>query len=190
MCIQIIERWIKLGKPQCITFCKSIDQAERLADLLGSMGMNSRAIHTREKRDSEKARIIAHFKAQKFSNLIGVEILNEGIDVPDVEMVIFARVTHSRRIFVQQLGRGLRVTAKKQNVKVLDFVADVRRLAEGERMNRERTCFMKKEIYRGEGAKMVKFSSISQGNFIYEYLADIADLEENEKVKLNFIAPE
>ena len=37
---------------------------------------------------------------------------------------------------------------------------------------------------------MVKFSSISQGNFIYEYLADIADLEENEKVKLNFIAPE
>ena len=43
------------------------------------------------------------FKAGEFSNLIGVEILNEGVDVPDVGMIVFVRVTHSRRIFIQQL---------------------------------------------------------------------------------------
>jgi superfamily II DNA or RNA helicase len=57
--------------------------------------------------------------------------LNEGIDVPDVNLVVFQRVTHSRRIFVQQLGRGLRLKPNDGKVVVLDFVTDIRRFAEG-----------------------------------------------------------
>jgi superfamily II DNA or RNA helicase len=60
---------------------------------------------------------------------VAVDILNEGIDVPNVNLVCFARVTHSRRIFIQQLGRGLRVANYKDKVVVLDFAADVKRLA-------------------------------------------------------------
>lgn len=51
-----------------------------------------------------------------------VDIFNEGIDVPDVNILVFQRVTHSRRIFIQQLGRGLRISEGKDKVIVLDFV--------------------------------------------------------------------
>ena len=47
-----------------------------------------------------------------------VDILNEGIDVPDVNIVVFQRVTHSRRIFVQQLGRGHPHYGKQEQGKV------------------------------------------------------------------------
>ena len=52
-----------------------------------------------------------------------VDLFNEGVDVPDVDLIAFMRVTHSRRIFVQQLGRGLRVSPAKDRVLVLDFVS-------------------------------------------------------------------
>lgn len=58
------------------------------------------------------------------------DLFNEGVDVPDVDMIVFMRVTHSRRIFVQQLGRGLRISPRKKKVVVLDFVSDLRRLAD------------------------------------------------------------
>ena len=51
--------------------------------------------------------------------------------MPDVNLVVFQRVTHSRRIFIQQLGRGLRLKKGKDKVVVLDFVTDIRRFAEG-----------------------------------------------------------
>ena len=62
---------------------------------------------------------LSDFETGEFSNLIGVDILNEGIDVPDVELVVFARVTHSRRIFVQQLGPE--VFTKVRKVKSFHF---------------------------------------------------------------------
>ncbi len=187
LCSKIVENWNAKNNPQTITFCKSIDHAERLADLLSSMGMPSRAVHSRNMPQAQKAKQLTDFRAKKFANLIGVDLLNEGVDVPDVAMVVFARVTHSRRIFVQQLGRGLRVTPKKKSVLVLDFVADIRRIAEGARLNRERASCSQAEIYRGSGAEMVTFNSESHGNFVDEYLSDIADLEENDRVRLDFI---
>jgi type I site-specific restriction endonuclease len=48
-----------------------------------------------------------------------------------VNIVVFQRVTHSRRIFIQQLGRGLRLASGKDKVIVLDFVSDIRRFAAG-----------------------------------------------------------
>jgi superfamily II DNA/RNA helicase len=68
--------------------------------------------------------------------LCAVDVLNEGVDVPDVNLVVFQRVTHSRRIFVQQLGRGLRLAPGKTRVIVLDFVSDVRRFAAGLELQR------------------------------------------------------
>ncbi len=189
LCSNFVERWNENNCPQCITFCKSIDHAERLAELLSSMGLPSRAVHSRDMPQAEKAKHLTDFRAKRFANLIGVDLLNEGVDVPDVAMVVFARVTHSRRIFVQQLGRGLRVTDEKKMVRVLDFVADIRRIAEGARLNQERGAIMQRETYRGDGASMVKFNSETQGGFVEEYLSDIADLEENDRVHLNFINP-
>lgn len=69
------------------------------------------------------------FRNGDISIITAVDILNEGVDIPDVNIICFARVTHSRRIFVQQLGRGLRLRPGKRHVEVLDFVSDIRRVA-------------------------------------------------------------
>jgi superfamily II DNA or RNA helicase len=186
---KIIQEWNANNRPQTITFCKGIDHAKRMAELLSAMGMSSRAIHSRKMPQAVKAKHLMDFKSGVYSNLIGVDILNEGIDVPDVEMIVFARVTHSRRIFIQQLGRGLRIHPGKEGVVVLDFVADIRRISAGIRMNNERNQYRSAEIYRGPSSDMVQFEGVEHGQFVDAFLADAADLDENDRIRLDFIQP-
>ena len=107
-------------------------------------------------------------------------MLNEGIDVPEVNIVCFARVTHSRRIFLQQLGRGLRLSKGKSKVKVLDFVADIRRVAEGIEMNKEAIRISEEENYY-LNRQIIKFSSEVKPYFkqYLEDMADISNLDDN-----------
>jgi superfamily II DNA or RNA helicase len=188
LCEVASSRWFELNKPQTITFSPSIQHAEIITRLFNSYGLPSKVIHSGLPM-AEQTRVLIEFKSGKFSNLVSVDKLNEGIDVPDVALVIFARVTHSRRIFIQQLGRGLRVTPKKKKVVVLDFVSDIRRLAEGFRLNQERRAIRSLEHYSGVGADLVTFSTELHGSFVSEYLVDVADLEESDRVKLDFISP-
>lgn len=80
---------------------------------------------------AERNRILCDFHDGAIQVVCAVDIFNEGVDVPDVNIVVFQRVTHSRRIFIQQLGRGLRLSEDKDKVLVLDFVSDIRRFAAG-----------------------------------------------------------
>ena len=113
-------------------------------------------------------------------------MLNEGIDVPEVNVVVFARVTHSRRIFLQQLGRGLRLSGSKTHVKVLDFVADIRRVGAGLELNTSASSYKIKENVSYPDGQIVKFSKYSQ-DFFEEYLADMADLSDlDENTTLQF----
>ncbi len=101
-------------------------------------------------------------------------MLNEGIDVPDVNLVVFLRVTHSRRIFIQQLGRGLRIREGKFTVRILDFVADVRRIAAGMSFNLEAENVAQKvkgkESIRFPDGKIVQFSNDRALEYFREYL--------------------
>ena len=87
----------------------------------------------------ERNRLLWDFADGRIGILCAMDVLNEGVDVPDVNLVVFQRVTHSRRIFVQQLGRGLRLAEGKDKVIVLDFVSDVRRFAAGLELQRAST---------------------------------------------------
>lgn len=180
----VISRWKYLDRPQTITFCQSVKHAEQLCEVFNDMGLPTRYL-TGEHKEKERAEAFTDFRLGNFSNLIGVDILNEGVDLPDVELVVFARITHSRRIFIQQLGRGLRVTDQKDTVTVMDFVADIRRLGALSKLNRGAREI---EFYRDSGAEIVEFDPLVKSAFVEEYLADIADLEEHQKPKLNFIA--
>jgi superfamily II DNA or RNA helicase len=87
------------------------------------------SLTTRIKDQKERAKRLREFRKGEIKMLTCYDMLNEGIDVPDVDFIVYLRVTHSRIIFLQQLGRGLRYKPGK-TLFVLDFVADIRRLDE------------------------------------------------------------
>ena len=168
-----------------LVFCRSIEHAQRLQGFFRQFDIAAGVLHSDLHR-SERFRNLSNFRIGSLRVLISIEMLNEGIDVPEVNIVVFARVTHSRRIFLQQLGRGLRLSNLKTQVTVLDFVADVRRLAAGVELNEEASGYKNKEEIRYPDGEIVKFSKYSQ-DFFDEYLKDMADISDlDEDAHLDF----
>nr|WP_280790859.1 DEAD/DEAH box helicase family protein [Blastococcus sp. CT_GayMR19] len=132
------EAWAELGEgARGIVFCGTVAHAETVAARINALGFtNAAPIYSRSSAGVtmspvDRNSLLLDFADGRIGILCAVDVLNEGVDVPDVNLVVFQRVTHSRRIFVQQLGRGLRLAAGKTKVVVLDFVSDVRRFAAG-----------------------------------------------------------
>lgn len=181
---EIVENMKLLNNPRVLVFCRSIKHAERLLLFFKGYDVKTAVLHSDVDRVN-RFKTLSGFRIGKISVLISVDMLNEGIDVPEVNMVCFARVTHSRRIFLQQLGRGLRLSDNKKIVKVLDFVADIRRVAEGLNMNREASQYYGQEIVNYPDGDIVKFSS-DTSSFFKQYLEDmsnISDLDEDARLQ-------
>lgn len=177
----------KTPDARTLVFCRSIEHAKRLQAFFRQFDIAAGMLHS-ELHRAEKFRNLSNFRIGTLRVLISIEMLNEGIDVPEVNIVVFARVTHSRRIFLQQLGRGLRLSHHKTHVTVLDFVADVRRLAAGVELNDSARGYKDKEEVRYPDGEIVKFSQYSQ-DFFSEYLADMADISDlDEDAHLDFPA--
>ena len=174
----ICEKMEGIEKPRALAFCRSIDHAERLQPLFAARGVRAALMHSRLTRE-QRFKNLSAFRLGEIEMLISIEMLNEGIDVPDVNLVAFMRVTHSRRIFIQQLGRGLRLSPGKKEVLVLDFVADIRRVAAGIAMNREaKGRASEPEVVRYRDGQIVKFDNDAPAKFFDAYLADVADVDD------------
>jgi len=173
----IASKLAAIDRGRAIGFCRTIEHARRLQPLLAAQGVRAALLHSELTRE-ERFRNLSGFRRGDISMLLSVEMLNEGIDVPDVNVVAFMRVTHSRRIFVQQLGRGLRLSPGKGKVLVLDFVADVRRVAAAFRMNRDAGARgANPEVMRFRDGRIIKFDNDHPASFFSEYLEDVADVE-------------
>ncbi|MBN1459473.1 MAG: DEAD/DEAH box helicase family protein [Armatimonadetes bacterium] len=160
-----------------LVFSPSIEHAEYFAKVLGSFGLKAQSVSS-EMLDRDRDRIMSKFRRGDLDVLTSVDVFNEGVDVPDVDMIAFMRVTHSRRIFVQQLGRGLRTAPGKDQLIVLDFVTDLRRIAEVVDLDRAvRTGDIEKV---GLGAHLVEFANEAAGDFMREWMLDQASLAERE----------
>ena len=119
----ISEKITDLRDPKIIIFCSSIRHAEILQKVMpGSMVVHS-GISLREQHERIQA-----FRDGIINAILTVDKFNEGIDIPEVNVVVFLRSTQSETIFYQQLGRGLRKTKSKAKVLVLDFVANCERI--------------------------------------------------------------
>ena len=112
-------------KLKCLAFCTNISHAKLMADELRDVGYN--AISLTGVNDLGQ-RIRAFKELQDDTSplqiICAVDILNEGVDIPQVNMVLFLRPTESQTIFLQQLGRGLRKYPGKDYVTVLDFIGN------------------------------------------------------------------
>ena len=128
--VKIIEKTIKdnnIDNPKGIVFCRSIAHMKHLIGFfkLGSATMVHSKMLDLERRDN-----IRKFRESDFAFILVCDLFNEGIDIPETNLLIFMRYTGSRTIWLQQLGRGLRKTPNKEYVHVLDFVGSLERLNE------------------------------------------------------------
>lgn len=187
---RLLDAWHRTDNPRVIVFCGSVNHAERFRDLIRSTHpdwKDAAAIHsgmTRRDRDVT----LAEFRRGDVPILCAVDVLNEGVDVPDVNVIVFLRVTHSRRIFVQQLGRGLRVRDDKERVVVLDFVSDIRRIAAV--MDLRQDLSGDEEEVRVPWPSEIAFSNAQAESLMEEWIKDAASLETaNDEAVLNFPDP-
>ncbi len=122
---EMIEKYKQPGqKLKALAFCRDISHAIRMAQAMEEYyhtryltGKNSVGERVRAYKDLQD-------DAADLEILFTVDILNEGVDIPGVNMVLFLRPTDSQTIFIQQLGRGLRKYEGKKYVTVLDFIGN------------------------------------------------------------------
>lgn len=122
---QIEKHRKKDEKLKCIAFCTNIQSCKLMAEELYEEGYNTISLTGI---NDTGVRIKAFNDLQDDNNpleiICTVDILNEGVDIPQINMVLFLRPTESQTIFIQQLGRGLRKYPGKEYVTVLDFIGN------------------------------------------------------------------
>ncbi|MEQ9336485.1 MAG: DUF3427 domain-containing protein [Miltoncostaeaceae bacterium] len=118
---EVRERVADVAAMRAVGFCVSIDHAEFMARRFIDGGIAAAAITSRTGPE-ERARLLQALRARTVNILFTVDLLNEGLDIPDIDTVLFLRPTESATIFLQQLGRGLRRTPDKPCLTVLDFI--------------------------------------------------------------------
>ncbi|MFI9008510.1 restriction endonuclease [Actinosynnema sp. NPDC053489] len=175
---QIAAAWTRVTAPRAIVFCRTVEHAERMADVLRRTPLwsGAEALHARLGKQERRRRLLA-FRSGDVPVLTAIDILNEGVDIPDVNILCFARVTHSRRIFVQQLGRGLRLRPGKDRVLVLDFVSDLRRIAAVLGIKRALETGGEIETLDQVSRSSISFSDQGVGGLMEEWIKDAASLE-------------
>lgn len=102
-------------------FCVSVAHAQFMAEFFNDRGIPAICLSAespREERDSAKGKLVRG----EIRFIFVVDLYNEGIDIPEVNTVLFLRPTESLTVFLQQLGRGLRIAEGKECLTVLDFI--------------------------------------------------------------------
>jgi len=122
----IVAKWREKadGKPT-LAFCCSHRHAKRVAVSFRRMGVEARTYLASTGHDV-RARRREELRSGSLKVLCVVDVLNEGVDLPFAECLLFLRPTESRRIFFQQLGRGLRHFVGKEKCIVIDFIGNFR----------------------------------------------------------------
>ena len=122
----IYKYYCKYGSSQALGFCCSRKHAEEMAKEFGKRGIPSAAVYSNADGEfsMDRAEAIEKLKNGEIKVIFSVDMFNEGVDIPSVDMVMFLRPTESPVVFLQQLGRGLRLYKGKEYLNVLDFIGN------------------------------------------------------------------
>ena len=110
-------------KCRALGFCATKKHAQFMAEEFRRVGL--KAAYLTSDNDAERLSLNKQLAKGEINYLFVVDIFNEGVDIPAVDTVLFLRPTESLTIFLQQLGRGLRLYPGKQQLTVFDFVAQL-----------------------------------------------------------------
>ncbi len=123
---QLRDKVLDPGSMRALGFCASVAHAEFMAEVFNAAGVPAAAVSGTTHR-ADRDRALDDLKSRRVNILFAADLFNEGLDLPDVDTVLFLRPTESATVFLQQLGRGLRRTATKPVLTVLDFVGHQRK---------------------------------------------------------------
>ncbi len=155
----ILENYLKYcNGDKAIAFCVSIKHAKAMTEYFNMNGISAIDITSESRSDGKtKEQVIEEFRNNKYAIAFTVDMFNEGVDIPNVRAVLFLRPTESKTIFIQQLGRGLRLSSNKDKVIVLDFISNYKRA------NLVRQYLAKKVVEK------TKPNSNAYDKMVYEY---------------------
>jgi superfamily II DNA or RNA helicase len=108
---------------QALIYCRRVDDAFRTAKELTKKGVKSSAVCAECKLE-DRQEIIEKFRQGKIKAICNHTILTEGTDLPKVDLIVLNRMTHSRALWRQMIGRGLRISEGKEFCKVLDLASN------------------------------------------------------------------
>lgn len=125
-CDLIYKNYKKYGSQRALGFCCSRAHAERMAEEFCARNVPACAVYSDADGNFSEDRAVAIEKLEKgeLKVIFSVDMFNEGVDIPSLDMVMFLRPTESPVVFLQQLGRGLRKEAGKEYLTVLDFMGN------------------------------------------------------------------
>lgn len=125
----ILNHYLKYNSKRAMGFCTSRHHAEYMAKVFNENNIPSAAVYSGEKGEYSEDRNIALSKltSGELKVIFSVDMFNEGLDVPAIDMVMFLRPTQSPTIFLQKLGRGLRKFKDKKYLNVLDFIGNYKK---------------------------------------------------------------
>jgi superfamily II DNA or RNA helicase len=187
--VKIIEATVRkknIENVKGIVFCRNI---RHLTHLLGFFEMGTATCVHSKMNDLERRENIRNFREGDYKFILVCDLFNEGIDIPETNLLIFMRYTGSRTIWLQQLGRGLRKTPNKEYVHVLDFVGSLERLNEVKALSKAvKNKKLEKEHLEDTEEKNNKKQVIHDGSLEVHYsesAAKVLKLIEELKYRLN-----
>lgn len=122
----ILKQYLKHKKRRALAFCCSISHSLDMAGFFCERGVRAVSVSSSVYGEYSLDREDAIWKIQKgeIDIIFSVDMFNEGLDIPQIDLVLFLRPTESPVVFLQQLGRGLRISEGKDYLTVLDFIGN------------------------------------------------------------------
>ena len=125
MAEKILEAWNQHKQTRTIGFCSSIKQANFLSSYFNKRGYKTISLHSQQK-DVKRDTAIKQLAATELDVIFTVDLFNEGVDIPEVDTLLFVRPTESLTVFTQQIGRGLRLHDDKEYCAIIDLIGNYR----------------------------------------------------------------
>lgn len=160
----IYKNYLKYRGEKAIGFCCSIEHAEFMADQFNKLGIASIAVHSQS---GNREEAIQQLENGEIEVIFTVDLFNEGVDIPVLDTVLFLRPTESSTIFLQQLGRGLRLYPGKEYLTALDFIGNYQ------------SAFLKPAFLSGSDPDQISLASMRQ-------MSQTMDLAEDCLVDFDF----
>lgn len=187
--VRIIEKTVaeqEIENIKGIIFCRSI---RHMNHLIGFFELGTATLVHSKMTDQERRENIRNFREGEYKYILVCDLFNEGIDIPETNVLIFMRYTGSRTIWLQQLGRGLRKTPNKEYVHVLDFVGSLERLNDVKQLSRAVANLPVDRESLIDDAERLSINDIfHDGSLEVKYsteAAKVLELIENMRIQLN-----